>query len=125
MSDARFYDELIMDHIRNARNYRVLTDASHDAAGSNPLCGDEMRVYIRIDGRRIADAAFQCTCCGISMASASIMTTMLIGAATNEAQLLPWCGSLPVFAAQCCHGLRSSTLCKRDDRQSVSRFERA
>jgi nitrogen fixation NifU-like protein len=88
MSDARFYDELIMDHIRNARNYRVLTDASHDAAGSNPLCGDEMRVYIRIDGRRIADAGFQCTCCGISMASASIMTTMLIGAATDEAQLL-------------------------------------
>jgi nitrogen fixation NifU-like protein len=88
MSDTRLYDELIMDHIKNARNYRVLTDASHSAAGSNPLCGDEMRVYIRMDGHRIADVAFQCTCCGISMASASIMSAMLIGKHRDEAQLL-------------------------------------
>jgi nitrogen fixation NifU-like protein len=88
MSDARPYDELIMDHIKNARNYRVLTDASHGAAGSNPLCGDEMRVYIRMDGHRIADVAFQCTCCGISMASASIMSVMLIGKHRDEARLL-------------------------------------
>ena len=88
MSDARFYDRLIMDHIKNARNYRVLLEASHVAAGSNPLCGDEMQVYIRMDGPRIADVAFQCTCCGISMASASIMTTMLVGVDKDEAKLL-------------------------------------
>jgi len=88
MSDALFYNQLIMDHIKNARNYRALVDASHGAVGSNPLCGDGMRVYIRMDGPRIADVAFQCTCCGISMASASIMTTMLVGSDKDEAHLL-------------------------------------
>jgi len=88
MPDTPFYDELIMDHIKNARNYRVLTDASHGAAGSNPLCGDEMRVFLRIDGDRIADVGFQCTCCGIAMASASIMSAMLIGTHQEEAELL-------------------------------------
>lgn len=88
MSDTRVYDELIMDHIKNARNYRVLTDASHGTAGSNPLCGDEMRVYIRMDGDRIANVGFQCTCCGISMSSASIMSAMLISTHRREAQLL-------------------------------------
>jgi nitrogen fixation NifU-like protein len=88
MPDTPFYDELIMDHIKNARNYRALTDASHGAAGSNPLCGDEMRVFLRIDRERIADVGFQCTCCGISMASASIMSAMLIGTHQNDAALL-------------------------------------
>jgi nitrogen fixation NifU-like protein len=88
MPDTRFYDELIMDHIKNARNYRAVPDASHAAAGSNPLCGDEMRVFLRIERDRIADVGFQCACCGISMASASIMSAMLIGTHQDEAEHL-------------------------------------
>ena len=74
MPQGNPYDTFIMDHIRNARNYRALDDASHKASGSNTLCGDELNLYLKIVGNRIEDVAFQCTCCGISMASASVMT---------------------------------------------------
>lgn len=87
---AHPYDDLIMDHIKHARNYRVLDDANRTGTGSNPLCGDEIVMYLRIDGERIADAAFQCTCCGISMASASIMTEMVRGKLVREAKGLVW-----------------------------------
>ena len=75
-----------MDHIKNARNYRTLSDASHTANGINPLCGDELNVYLRVVESRIEDAAFQCTCCGISMASASIMTEAIKGKDIGEAR---------------------------------------
>jgi nitrogen fixation NifU-like protein len=89
MSDSKAYDELIMDHIKNARNYRALPDATHRASGANPLCGDDLEIFLRLDGDRIVDAAFQCTCCGISMASASVMTERVRGqrAADVRAQL--------------------------------------
>jgi nitrogen fixation protein NifU and related proteins len=77
MSQANPYDAFIMDHIRNARNYRVIADASHRADGINPLCGDELTVYVSVVAGRIEDVAFQCACCGISMASASVMTETL------------------------------------------------
>jgi nitrogen fixation protein NifU and related proteins len=64
------YDEVVMDHIKNVRNYRSLGEASHAANGINPLCGD----------------AFQCECCGISMASASIMTELVTGRSVEQAQ---------------------------------------
>ena len=73
MADARGYDELVMDHIKNARAYRVLEDATHQANGINPLCGDEMTVYLRISADRLDELAYQCSCCGVSMASASMM----------------------------------------------------
>ena len=79
MTESKAYDDLIMDHIKNARNFRALADATHHANGSNPLCGDELTVYIRLGNERIEDAAFQRTCCGISMASASIMTESVRG----------------------------------------------
>jgi nitrogen fixation NifU-like protein len=80
------YDDLIMDHIRNARNYCVVPDADRAETGSNPLCGDEMTVYVKLDGERIEDLGFQCTCCGISMASASMMTQMVKGKRVGEAR---------------------------------------
>src|SRR5262245_56596839 len=81
------YDDLIMDHIKNARNYRVLDDANRRCHGSNPLCGDEVDVYLRVDrDERIEDAAFQCSCCGISMASASMMTESIKGCGVTEAR---------------------------------------
>jgi nitrogen fixation NifU-like protein len=68
------YNEVVLDHIKNARNYRVMEDASRTAEGVNALCGDTLSVYVRLDGDVIRDASFQCSCCGISMASASVMT---------------------------------------------------
>ena len=88
MAGLKAYDDLIMDHIKNARNFRVLADATHRADGSNPLCGDELAVYLKLDGDRVADASFQCTCCGISMASASLMTESVRGKSTDEARAL-------------------------------------
>ena len=79
------YDDFIMDHIKNARNFRALDDADRHAHGSNPLCGDEIDVYLRMDSERIDDAAFQCTCCGVSMASASMMTESIRGRSIAEA----------------------------------------
>jgi nitrogen fixation NifU-like protein len=88
MSGASPYDDLIMDHIRNARNYRALERASACAQGSNPLCGDEINVYLELAGDCVGDVAFQCTCCGISMASASIMTDAVKGKSVDEARVL-------------------------------------
>lgn len=88
MSRAEPYDDLIMDHIRNARNHRVLDHADLKSTGSNPLCGDEVTVYLRIERSRIEDIAFQCSCCGISMASASIMTDLIKGRDAGESRNL-------------------------------------
>lgn len=79
MSREKLYDDLIMDHIKNARNYRVLEDVNRVATGSNPLCGDELTMYLRMGRDRIEDVSFQCASCGISMASASIMTELIRG----------------------------------------------
>ncbi len=87
MSDKSPYDDLIMDHIRNARNYFVPDAVSRKASGTNPLCGDEITVYLKIERDRIEDIAFQCTCCGISMASASIMTEMIKGRDAHDARM--------------------------------------
>jgi len=87
MPIERFYDDLVMDHIRNARNFRALPDA-HRTTGANPLCGDEITLYLRLERGRIDDIAFQCTCCGISMASASIMTEAVRGLAAIDASAL-------------------------------------
>lgn len=90
----KLYDDLIMDHIKNARNFGALDDANHKARGSNPLCGDDLTVYVKVEHDRIESIAFQCTCCGVSMASASIMTESLRGRRTAEAKLL-----IPEFVA--------------------------
>ena len=79
------YDDILMDHIKNARNYRAPPDATHTASGSNPLCGDELTVFLKLKENRLEDIAFQCTCCGISMASASVMTESMAGRSAKEA----------------------------------------
>jgi nitrogen fixation NifU-like protein len=85
MSAPKLYDDVLMDHIKNARNYRALDDANRTASGANPLCGDEVTVYLRLDRDRVQKVAFQCTCCGISMASASIMTQSVVGRHAHDA----------------------------------------
>lgn len=80
------YDDILMEHIRNARNYRALDGASAAASGANALCGDAMTVFVRTEMGRVEDVTFQCECCGVSMASASIMTEAIVGASVEEAR---------------------------------------
>ena len=86
MAGKRPYDDILMEHIRNARNYRAIEGASATATGANALCGDGMTVFVRMESGRIEDIAFQCECCGVSMASASIMTEALSGLFEEEAR---------------------------------------
>lgn len=86
MNKPALYDDLIMDHIKNARNYREIEDADYSAVGSNPLCGDELTVFVALDDNgRLEDVSYQCTCCGITMASASLMTEHVKGRSIDEA----------------------------------------
>ncbi len=85
---SKLYDDVVMDHIKNARNYRALPDAELSAAGLNVLCGDSMTVYLKLNGEAIGAAGFQCECCGISMASASIMTEAVSGRRLEEVKAL-------------------------------------
>ncbi len=82
------YQEVILDHNRRPRNFRKLVPHSHTACGHNPLCGDQVEVYLQIEGGVIRDIAFQGEGCAISTASASIMTETVLGRTTAEARSL-------------------------------------
>ena len=83
------YQEVILDHGRNPRNHREPEDASHSAHGDNPICGDRITVYLKLDGNwRIEDAAFIGRGCAISQASASMMTEIVRGKTVEEARRL-------------------------------------
>jgi SUF system NifU family Fe-S assembly protein len=83
------YEEVILDHNRNPRNYpKRPKDAGHHAHGYNPLCGDEFTVHLKIVGGRIVDAGFEGAGCAISTASASLMTEAIIGKTVDEADAL-------------------------------------
>jgi nitrogen fixation NifU-like protein len=74
------YQDLILDHSKHPRNFRVLEKANRAALGHNPLCGDRLSLYLTVDDKDvILDAAFQGSGCAISVASASMMTEMLKG----------------------------------------------
>ncbi len=85
---SKLYDDILLDHIRNARNYREMADADRRGESTNPLCGDTFSVFVRIEDGRLADVSFQCECCGISMASASVMTGWVRGRTVAEARAL-------------------------------------
>jgi nitrogen fixation NifU-like protein len=82
------YQQVILDHSRAPRNYFKLDAANRIAAGHNPLCGDRVTVYLRLEEDVIRDVSFQGEGCAISKASASIMTEMLKGKTREEAQKL-------------------------------------
>lgn len=83
------YQEVILEHGRKPRNFRRLEDADRHARGDNPLCGDRMELWVKLDGDgHIADAAFQGKGCAISMASASLMTETVRGKSAAEAKEL-------------------------------------
>lgn len=89
MSELReLYQQVILDHNRKPRNFRRLEDANRTAEGYNPLCGDQITLYLRVDDGVIKDAAFQGKGCAISKASASLMTTSVIGKPESEATAL-------------------------------------
>lgn len=86
MSELReLYQEVILDHSKNPRNFRALEQASHKAEGYNPLCGDRLTVYIQMENDVIKEASFQGSGCAISKASASMMTTHVKGKTRAEA----------------------------------------
>ncbi len=82
------YQEVILDHSKRPRNFRVLPDASQQADGYNPLCGDKVKLYLRLEGDRISDISFQGAGCAISTASASILTETVKGKTRAEADAL-------------------------------------
>ncbi len=82
------YQELILDHNRRPRNYGVLPDADHTAKGYNPLCGDKLTIYAKLDGDRIAGLMFEGSGCAISKASASLLTDAVKGKTIAEADAL-------------------------------------
>ena len=82
------YQELILDHGRKPRNFRRLEDATNQARGDNPMCGDRMELQLKVNDGRIADLGFQGRGCAISMASASLMTETVMGKSTAQAHAL-------------------------------------
>lgn len=89
MSDLHeLYQEVILDHNRRPRNFRVIDPATRAQEGYNPLCGDRLTLYLTVADGRIADVAFQGSGCAISKASASLMTEAVKGKSVDEARAL-------------------------------------
>jgi nitrogen fixation NifU-like protein len=87
MTDA-LYQELILDHNRKPKNFRVMDHADREVVGNNPLCGDQLTLWLKMDKDIIADVSFQGQGCAISKASASMMTTAVKGKTRKEAEVL-------------------------------------
>jgi nitrogen fixation NifU-like protein len=82
------YQEVILDHNRRPRNFRVIEPATAKQEGYNPLCGDRLTLYLTLDGDVIKDVAFQGSGCAISKASASLMTEQVKGKTVEQARAL-------------------------------------
>ncbi len=82
------YQEVILEHNKNPRNFREIAGADRTADGNNPLCGDALRVYLDLENDRIKDVAFKGSGCAISKASASMMTQVVKGKTREEAEVL-------------------------------------
>lgn len=83
---SQLYQDLILEHNRTPRNFRPMEDASGHAEGRNPLCGDHLSVWVKLDGDRLADVSFHGSGCAISKSSASLMTAALKGRTRGEAE---------------------------------------
>ena len=89
MSELReLYQEVILDHNKNPRNFGALDPCDHKADGNNPLCGDILTVYLIVDDGKVADLRFEGKGCAISVASASMMTELVKGKTVDEAEKL-------------------------------------
>ena len=85
---SELYQNVILEHNRSPRNYRVLADANRQAEGHNPLCGDRLTLWLKLEDGVIRDVAFQGSGCAISRASASLMTDAVKGRSGAEAEAL-------------------------------------
>jgi len=106
------YRDVIVDHNRSPRNFREIEPPRRVADGHNPLCGDKLRVYLRVVDDRIEDVAFEGSGCAISVASASLMTETLKGKTEAEA--------IELFEHM--HGLLTGTEGSQDDLQSIGKL---
>lgn len=89
MSDLReLYQQVILDHNKKPRNFHAMADCDQCAAGHNPLCGDRITVYLKVEDGVVRDVSFQGAGCAISTASASMMTETLKGKTEAEAEAL-------------------------------------
>ena len=87
MNIKELYQEIILEHGKNPRNLRKTENFNKDAKGKNPLCGDNVHVFLKLDeNKKIKDISFEGSGCAISMASASIMTDLIKGKSDNEAK---------------------------------------
>ena len=85
MNLKELYQEIILDHGKNPRNLRKTDDFNKDAKGYNPLCGDKVHVYLKLnENKKVEDISFEGSGCAISMASASIMTDLVKGKEEKE-----------------------------------------
>jgi len=80
------YQEVILDHNKSPRNYREMEDPTQDAEGYNPLCGDTVHIYLKVNDGIVTDVSFKGSGCAISKASASLMTSEIKGKTKEEAE---------------------------------------
>jgi nitrogen fixation NifU-like protein len=89
MTDLReLYQQVILDHNKNPRNFRELQNATKKVEGFNPLCGDHYTVFLQVDGDTIKDVSFTGNGCAISKASASVMSSTVKGKSKEDATRL-------------------------------------
>lgn len=89
MSSLReLYQQVILDHHKSPRNFRKLEDATWTSEGYNPLCGDHIHLYLKLEGDMIQDIGFQGSGCAVSKASASLMSSIIKGKTKDEAEAL-------------------------------------
>lgn len=82
------YQEVILDHNKSPRNFGSLEGADHFAEGNNPLCGDRLKLYLKVEDDRVAEVRFEGVGCAISTASASLMTEVVRGKTLSEVRQL-------------------------------------
>lgn len=82
------YQEVILEHNKNPRNFREIENADKTAEGHNPLCGDQLKLYLAMENDTLKDVAFKGSGCAISKASASMMTQVVKGKSREEAEIL-------------------------------------
>jgi nitrogen fixation protein NifU and related proteins len=85
---SELYQQVILDHNKKPRNFRKPEAANHSAEGYNPLCGDQLTVYINLEGDQVTDVGFEGSGCAISKASASMMTQAVKGKSKEQAEAL-------------------------------------